>query len=126
MADLFSKRAHASESSFSREEQKAKMARLRERLRKEGYIIPEKPASDRPASSAAPTVDVLAEISAHDLPLGKVAVTHVHAFTGPAAPDPTRPVPKMPSQAAVASEIYRSHRAPADKGKLNLTPAASC
>ena len=144
MADLFGRRAHASESSYSRERDKEKLARLQEFLRKEGYHIPEKPAAA--AYPALPTVDVLAEISAHSLPLGRVRVTQarhslvhahltrarsphtraltshahlcgerrvhpcstahitltqVHSFVGPAAPDPTLPLPKMPSQSAV-------------------------
>ena len=73
MADLFGRRAHASESSYSRERDKEKLARLQEFLRKEGYHIPEKPAAA--AYPALPTVDVLAEISAHSLPLGRVRVT---------------------------------------------------
>ena len=82
MADLFGRRAHAAESSYSRERDKEKLARLQDFLRKEGYHIPEKPAE--PAYPALPTVDVLAEISAHSLPLGRVRVTqvrrsHVHA-----------------------------------------------
>ena len=83
MADLFGRRAHASESSYSRDRDKEKLARLQEFLRKEGYHIPERPASAA-ASPAQPTVDVLAEISAHSLPLGKVRVTQVrqpHALT---------------------------------------------
>ena len=135
MADLFGRRAHAAESSYSRERDKEKLARLQDFLRKEGYHIPEKPAE--PAYPALPTVDVLAEISAHSLPLGRVRVTqarrsHVHAhlctcvtsaesvlpahlltqvhsFEGPAAPDPSLPLPEMPSQSAVTAEIYRSH-----------------
>ena len=75
MADLFGRRAHAAESSYSRERDKEKLARLQDFLRKEGYHIPEKPAE--PAYPALPTVDVLAEISAHSLPLGRVRVTQV-------------------------------------------------
>ena len=108
MADLFGRRAHASESSYSRDRDKEKLARLQEFLRKEGYHIPERPATAA-ASPAQPTVDVLAEISAHSLPLGKVRVTQVHSFEGPAAPDPTLPLPEMPSQSAVTAEIYRAH-----------------
>ena len=52
-------------------------ARLQEFLRKEGYHIPEKPATAAAAYPALPTVDVLAEISAHSLPLGRVSVTQV-------------------------------------------------
>lgn len=87
MADLFGRRAHASESSYSRDRDKEKLARLQEFLRKEGYHIPERPATAA-ASPALPTVDVLAEISAHSLPLGKVRVTqvcdnHTHARAHP-------------------------------------------
>ena len=61
-------------------------ARLQEFLRKEGYHIPEKPVTAAAASPALPTVDVLAEISAHSLPLGSVRVTqvrrpHAHAHS---------------------------------------------
>ena len=77
MADLFGRRAHAAESSYSRDRDKEKLARLQEFLRKEGYHIPEKPATAAAAYPALPTVDVLAEISAHSLPLGRVRVTQV-------------------------------------------------
>jgi hypothetical protein len=30
----------------------------------------------------------------------------VHSFEGPAAPDPTLPLPEMPSQSAVPAETY--------------------
>ena len=33
----------------------------------------------------------------------------MHSFEGPAAPDPSLPLPEMPSQSAVTAEIYRSH-----------------
>lgn len=56
------------------------------------------------------TVDVLAEISAHSLPLGRASAhlaDPVVYDNSVAPPDLTAPMPKLPSQAAVASEIYR-------------------
>ena len=38
-----------------------------------------------------------------------IILTQVHSFVGPAAPDPTLPLPEMPSQSAVTAEIYNAH-----------------
>ena len=38
-----------------------------------------------------------------------IILTQVHSFEGPAAPDPTLPLPEMPSQSAVTAEIYNPH-----------------
>ena len=38
-----------------------------------------------------------------------IILTQVHSFEGPAPPDPTLPLPEMPSQSAVTAEIYNPH-----------------
>ena len=65
---MFSRRAAASEGSHAREESKARLRRLKEKLIKEG-TLPE----GTPRKEATTTVDVLAEISANELPLGRLA-----------------------------------------------------
>lgn len=57
----------------------------------------------------AVTVDVLAEISAHELPLGQVSAKDeptVYQFGIP-PPDPSAPVPTPPTSTAVMADIYR-------------------
>ena len=87
MADIFSKRAHASESSWGREEDKARMARLRKFLEKHGYEAPPPKAATKGSS---PTVDVLAEISAHSrrarAPPPSAPEATVRFVTGASAP----------------------------------------
>lgn len=110
MAGLFERRARASENSWGREEDKARVVRMRELLKQHGYELPEK---RKPAADAGLTVDVLAEVSAHSIPLGKVGVAHqapvIHRETVPSAPDKKAPLPQLPSTSAVAAEIYASH-----------------
>ena len=56
-----------------------------------------------------PTVDVLAEIHAHEVPLGKVSAKDeatVYDISIP-PPDPSVPVPPQPTTSAVVAEIYR-------------------
>ena len=60
-------------------------------------------------SSGALTVDVLAEISAHELPLGRGSAKDeptVYDIAIP-SPDPSVPVPPQPTQTAVMADIYR-------------------
>tara|TARA_B110001452_G_scaffold251185_1_gene240032 strand:- start:1821 stop:2600 length:780 start_codon:yes stop_codon:yes gene_type:complete len=110
MAGLFERRARASENSWGREEDKARISRMRDLLKQHGYELPEK---REPTADAGLTVDVLAEVSAHSIPLGKIGVAHqapvIHRETTPAAPDKKKRLPQLPSTSAVASEIYSSH-----------------
>ena len=102
VSSMFARRAAASEGSFSRDDAKAKLQKLRDRLAKEGKL-PEA------AKDKAVTVDVLAEVSAHSIPLGQQAahlndpVMHDIRVDSPTE---HHGFPEPPGQAAVLNKVY--------------------
>ena len=107
VGSMFARRAAASEGSHARDDAKLQLKRLREKLAREGKLD-----AVNPQKTAGQTVDVLAEISAHELPLSVRDTAHLDAATihdlTVSPPDPSKRLRyKMPSQAAVAAEIYR-------------------
>ncbi len=71
MADLFSRRAAASEAAHAREMTKEDVRALRRKLIDEGILSPQTSAPLRPPATPDVTVDVLAAVSANSLPLPK-------------------------------------------------------
>ena len=109
VGSMFARRAAASEGSHARDEAKAMLRKRRERLEREGKL--DSTAASNSKQHTGVTVDVLAEISAMDLPLGAPSAHHaeplVHDVSVP-PPDPKLGTPQLPSQSAVAAEIYRN------------------
>lgn len=83
------------------EQQEHALADMREQLAK---------LEARTNTATSTTIDVLAEISAHEAPLGRPGAhlsdpTRQDIRVPP--PDPSVPTPKLPSQSAVVAQIYR-------------------
>jgi hypothetical protein len=117
MSGLFSRRLRAAEGSYAREDNKVRLKKLREHLLKTGHLTEDdlKPKAREPQLSEL-SVDVMAEISANELPIRDVgssaAVLNSAAVVRRAvvaAPDLERGAPELPSQAKVMGEIYREH-----------------
>lgn len=110
MADLFSRRARASEGSYARDNDKERLRRLRERLIRDGYLKPEDIVPKASSAEAPlPTVDVLGTISANELPIREVGSGVLSTRTSVPAPDMKRGAPELPSQSRVMAEIYQEH-----------------
>ena len=95
--------ASASEGSSIRDDDKAKLARLRKKLEAEGRLDTPTKSADANAS-----IDVLAEISAHGVPLTLGHTTRLKRTVVKAA-DPSKGVPILPSQAQVLGEMSRGN-----------------
>ena len=110
MNGMFDRRARASEGSWGRDADKANLLKRKERLKAEGKLAD---PSSTEKQNASVTVDVLAEISANEVPIGKTIGAqhsepnrHVIRVN---EPDPALGEPELPSQARVAAEIYQRH-----------------
>ena len=105
-SSAFTRRGRASEGSFTREADKIKLRKLRDELAKEGKLPPKSMSWGR-----LPTVDQLAEISAHSVPYSVSAhnaePTKYEIRVPP--PDSTKPIPELPTTSQVAGDIYREY-----------------
>jgi len=106
MSGFLSRMAHAREGSSAREDDKARLRRLREFLVAHGKLPQPTPKSEKA------TCDVLAEISANELPITEAGVRYASPSVqkiAVAAPDLQRGAPELPSQSKVMAEIYQEH-----------------
>jgi hypothetical protein len=126
MALLFGRLARAREGSSAHEKEKEALRRLRDRLIAEGRL-----PAPKPKQGGAPSVDVLAEISANSLPLGSAVSEEryaepTHHIITVAAPDPSKGIPELPSTSKVAAEICSTPTIESVLSTMHSTQAHTC
>merc|ERR1712113_864835 len=115
VSDMFARRASASEASAAREADKEKLLKLRDYLKREGYL--KSRDADVPSTpSVEPTVDILAEIAGKEIPLPRQLGeryaqpdVHIIKVQAPSATKAKMALDVLPGQTKVMADIYHQH-----------------
>merc|ERR1712113_449750 len=115
VSDMFARRANASEASAARDADKEKLLKLRDYLKREGYLKP-RDSEVRSTTSVEPTIDILAEIAGKEIPMPRrlderyaQPDVHIIKVEAPSSTKAKMALNALPGQTKVMADIYHQH-----------------